>query len=222
MIEAFLYPLLFLVIYSVGLYFNQKRSWKLSLGFSKLLKRLHYFSFPFLILVCIVNFGMEQDLRGIWTSRIIVGLYFLSALLTYFLIDKSIFTKIEKGYFAFLAKLPVAGALFLLIPMLGYLILGAMLYHFATPYEQIYYSDEQIRVQTSFNTQANEQKIEVIKNDGLFQKTIHKEFIFTPTISHIEVRRESDSSRFEVRFEKNRVADEHLTDSVFAFALKIE
>lgn len=216
MIGVFLYPFIFLLVYAAALHFNEKRTWKIPLSSSKILKNSHYISLPFLILVGVLNFGLGYDLKGIWTSRVIILFCLLSGILTYWLVDKAIFTKIENWYFTFLAKIPIIGAAFLLIPMLGYLTLGAILYQFATPYEQIYYSDAQIRVQRSFTTKVNQQKIEVIKKEGFLQKSIHHQFIYTPKIHKIEVQKERDSTKFVVSFEKQLPKS---GDSTFVFLL---
>jgi hypothetical protein len=217
MTEVFLYPFIFLLCYSIAWYFNQKRTWKISLTPSKILKNLHYISLFFILFICILNFKFGYDLRGVWTSRIGISVSALLAFFTYWVIDKAVLGKIENMYFAFLAKTPIIGGIFLLIPMLGYLTLGAVLYQFATPYEQIYYADEQIRVQTSFTTRVNTHKIEVFKKEGMFEKSMHHEFIYTPKVHKITTQEKGSSREFEVHFEKELA---NTGDSTFIFSLE--
>ncbi|MBB3699561.1 hypothetical protein KMW28_24460 [Flammeovirga yaeyamensis] len=136
------------------------------------LKLAHYFSFSLTGIIAIIFINFNIGLRGKWTSRMIILIFFLSGILFHLIAEKEAMKKWGFWYFKGFSFLPIGISLFTFIPFLGPVIVFSILGQLFIPVDKIYYEDDQLKVQTRFVGVLGPPQLEVYQKEFIFEKRI--------------------------------------------------
>jgi len=200
----FLHVGIFVFLYIYGLYlWNKKIIWRLNAKISRIIKIIHFFTLALCFGIAFLNYKFRLDLRGIWTTRIIIitalitGIFFIS------LSHKSIINKFEKIYFRLFSYFPAVVYGFLAIPFLGVVIVISLLGQLICPVEKIYYQDNFIRIQSSFMSVLVGSHLDIFEKKGIFEKHIFHDNTYIVDLDSIKINYDSDSTRI-ILFRQSR------------------
>lgn len=187
---------IFILIYSVGLYlWLKKTDFRLPVKASGYVKRLHYcFLFLTLFLV-LLNHYMALDLRGIWTSRLIIFGLITTGILFYPFAPKKNISTPEKIYFIAFTSLPVLIAGVLLIPFIGTIIVLSLWGQLTCPVSKIHYEDQKLRIQSSFAGFLGPAQLDVIEKKGCFEKSHYRSITHDTHFDSLKVSYDADAIR---------------------------
>jgi hypothetical protein len=188
--------IIFILIYSTGLYlWLKKTDFRLSVKGSRSVKGLHYgFLFLTLFLV-LLNHFMDLDLRGIWTSRLIIfGLITTGILFYPFAQKKDLFLP-EKIYFITFSCLPMIAAGVLLVPFIGTIIILSLWGQLTCPVSKIHYEDKNLRIQSSFAGLLGPSQLDIIEKKGLFEKSHYQSITHDKHFDSLKVSYDADATR---------------------------
>ena len=188
--------IVFIFIYSAGLYlWLKKADFRLSLKVSRAMKRLHYFFLILVVFNLLLHYFLDLDLRGIWTSRLIVfGLLTTGILFYPFAPKKSVSTP-EKIYFGLFTGIPILIAGVLLVPFLGSIILLSLWGQLTCPVSKIHYEDKKLRIQSSFSELLGPSRLDIIEKKGLFEKSHYQSITHDTHFDSLKVSYDADATR---------------------------
>jgi hypothetical protein len=183
-----LISLLFILIYSIGLYWWLKKTpYRMSDDMTKYLKWTHYTLLSITLFIVILHYATDLQLRGIWTSRwIIIGLIASGILFYPLAAQRKALSMPEKIYFIIFAFFPVSIAAVLLVPFLGSII---------NPIAKIHYEDKNIRIQSSFAGVLGPSKLNVMEKKGLFEKNHYQTITHDKHFDSLFVSYDKDATR---------------------------
>ena len=192
-------PLIFFIGgYSLALsYWHKKVQWRLRPAPSRFIKIVHYSS---VIILCavLVMYGVSGiGLRGMWTTRIIAIVAFITGIFFNALASREVLKNIvERIYFGMLSLVPPFLAFLLLIPiLLFFFVIGAAL--FIRPVSAVYYNDSKFRVQATpvgFMVPSRE---DVMEKNFIFEKRLEID-IWSYQVDSVRVSYDGDSTRIKV------------------------
>lgn len=187
---------IFILIYSIGLYlWLKKTNFRLSVKASAFVKGLHYCFLFLTVFLILLNHYMQLELRGIWTSRLIIfGLLATGILFYPFAPRKSISTT-EKIYFSSFTSLPVIIAGILLVPFIGTIIVLSLWGQLTSPVSKIHYEDKNLRIQSSFSGFLGPSQLDVIEKKGLFEKSHYQSITHDTHFDSLKVSYDPDAAR---------------------------
>jgi hypothetical protein len=188
--------IIFIFIYSASLYlWVKKTTFRLSLKGSQYIKWLHYVFLLLTLFSITMHYAFDLELRGVWTTRIIIfGLLTTGILFYPFAVKKSIST-LEKIYFMVFSCLPIVVAGILLIPFLGTVIILSLWGQLTCPVSKIHYEDKNIRIQSSFSELLGPSRLDIIEKKGLFEKSYFQSITHDTHFDSLSVSYDKDATR---------------------------
>jgi len=202
---------IFILMYSIGLYlWLRKTDFRLSVKSTRYAKGLHY-GFLFLTLFWVVlHHSMDLDLRGIWTSRLIILGWITTGILFYPFAPKKSISTPEKIYFITFTSLPVLIAGVLLVPFIGTIIVLSIWGQLTCPVSKIHYEDQKLRIQSSFAGFLGPSQLDVIEKKGLFEKSHYQSITHDTHFDSLKVSYDPDATRILFKSTNRFVAPEQV------------
>ncbi|MFD0750258.1 hypothetical protein ACFQZS_08910 [Mucilaginibacter calamicampi] len=187
---------LFICIYLVAFFYRNKNvAWKLTPKISGPLKKVHFTALFFCIIVALLYGVFSLGLRGQWTTRIVIILTLLTGIFFRLISNEASKSKIEKWYFKIFSLVPMFMAGTLLIPFLGVVMVLSLIGKLVMPVNNIYYEDEKLRVQSTYQGMLIPAKIDIFAKHFIFEKHLKTSDYNEMDVGHIKVFFDADSTR---------------------------
>ncbi|MDB5257089.1 MAG: hypothetical protein JWM14_1784 [Chitinophagaceae bacterium] len=187
---------IFILIYSAGLYlWLKKTDFRLSAKAGLYVKGLHYCFLVLIIFLVLLNYYMALDLRGIWTSRLIILGLITTGILFYPFAPKKSISLAEKIYFIAFSCLPIMVAGVLIVPFIGTIIVLSLWGQLTCPISKIHYEDQNLRIQSSFAGFLGPSQLDVIEKKGLFEKSHYQSITHDTHFDSLKVSYDADATR---------------------------
>ncbi|PVY35627.1 hypothetical protein [Pontibacter virosus] len=188
--------ILFAVAYlAILIFWNKKVKWRLPFKTGLTLKWIHYTCIALILVVAILYSQLDIGLRGIWTTRIFIITALLSGIFFSFLVRREDIHKGEFWYFKIFSYLPVAIAVLLCVPFLGIVIVLSLFGRLVDPATDVYYSDNKIRVQSTFTGVLGPPRVDVFKKGLLFEHHLSRTDFCGYDVDSVKVNYDNDSTR---------------------------
>jgi len=156
--------------YNFGIYrLKRKDSWKLNQNQSEELRRLHYVCLIIFLFLLPLNYFYDIRPRGIWTTRIIFSLVFLTGLCLLVIGNKYILQKFEKVYFYFWPLLPTISIIAFAIQPLKMSIVWDRIFN---PISYVFFENSSYRVQNTCNGLFQRKREEVFEKKLFYEKKV--------------------------------------------------
>lgn len=191
-----IFTILFILIYSVGLYLWIKKSGlHLNKKESSYLKWVHYSFLCLTLFAVVIHYTMDLNLRGVWTGRIILFGLLTTGILFFPLAAKKSLSRPERIYFFLFSCLPIAVASVLLIPFVGSIILLSLWGQLTSPVSKIHYEDQKLRIQSSFSAGLlGPSQLDIIEKKGFFEKSHYQSITHDTHFDSLKVSYENKAT----------------------------
>ncbi|MDB5272006.1 MAG: hypothetical protein JWO58_373 [Chitinophagaceae bacterium] len=188
--------LAFILVYGAGLYlWLKKTDLRFSEKATRYIKYLHYFFLALIFFSIFVHFQFDLDLRGIWTTRMIIFGLLTTGIFFYPFAKKKNLRTPEKAYFLTFSCLPAGIAALLLIPFLGTIIVLSLWGQLTSPISKIHYEDNNLRIQSSFSRLLGPSQLDIIEKKGLFEKSHYQSITHDAHFDSLKVSYDKDATR---------------------------
>ncbi|MDB5258685.1 MAG: hypothetical protein JWM14_3380 [Chitinophagaceae bacterium] len=190
------FTIAFIILYGFGLfYWNKKQTGRLKPGISKTIKTIHYIGIAICLVLGFLYVSYGIGLRGLWTTRIISIITLFIGIFFSFFTDKTVLNKLEKWYFKLFSFLPVAAAAVLFIPLLGAVLVFSFLGRLFMPVAEIYYEDDILRVQSTFQTILIGNRTEAFEKHFFYEKQLESPDYWGKEVDSISVSYHADTTK---------------------------
>ncbi|MEL7121115.1 MAG: hypothetical protein AAFO07_16810 [Bacteroidota bacterium] len=171
---------------------NKKASWTVNARLFHLLKLAHYLGVVLCVSLMLVYLVFDIGFRGIWADRIIIALTTFTGIVLV-LSDNQPTKKFDQKYFKIFSALPILAGLYFLIPLSGPL----SFFHLAGNLfeKEVYYQDENLRIQETFNGLLQSPKIGVYEKTLFLEKKLHIATVDILEVDSVIVTYDTDSTR---------------------------
>ena len=192
-----IFSIAFIFLYSTVLYLWLKKSdFRLSVRESRSMKWTHYFFLFLTLFALLIHYLLDLDLRGVWTSRIIIFGLITTGILFYPFAAKKSISFPEKIYFLVFSFLPAAIAGIMLVPFIGTLLVLSLWGQLTCPVSKIHYEDKTLRIQSSFSAGLlGPSQLDIIEKKGLFEKSHYQSITHDTHFDSLKVSYDEDATR---------------------------
>lgn len=192
---AYVFTVLFILLYTAFLvYWHKKVTWSFGEETSRRIKEVHFLTLAICLCSAVMYYRFGLELRGVWTTKIVILLTLFTGPFVILVTDKTIFTRLEKIYFSLFSMFPVITAALLCIPFLGIVVVGSLLLRLVAPPE-IHYEDDQLRIQNSFRGVLAPAGFDVYAKKGIFEQQVYTNGYNSNHFDSLQVHYDKDSTR---------------------------
>lgn len=149
----------------------------------KLFKSVHFISFSICLAIAITYYIFNIGLRGLWTTRIIIFICFLTALVYAIIGDKGKMHRSERMYFGLFPYFPI----FFLLCFFYWPLLSIPAWLFS-PASYVHYDGTDYRVQSTSQGIFKNSKFEVFEKNFIFEKKLENAFYYTKLVPYYSTR----------------------------------
>jgi hypothetical protein len=186
--------IVFIIIYAFGIYFwNKNVSWRLNERAAGQIKYFHYALASLTILSLVLTIIDGTSFRGQWTTRIIIIGFLITGIFIFPLTNWTSKHKLEKYYFRVFSFLPILTAAFAMIPFLGIVIVLSAFGQLIDPVKQIYFEDNEFRVQSTFTGVLAPPRLDIIQKGRILEKRLNKPHRSAADIDSVSIRQGTDN-----------------------------